>query len=100
MGVSSSLSEKDYVFGAHRSHSHLLSLGADIRKLFAEILGRKSGHSKGMGGSMHLIDKSVGFFGSVPIVSGTVSLAVGTALAVSCKTKIYIFVYLGDGAEG
>ncbi len=99
VGVSSSLSEKDYVFGAHRSHSHLLALGADIRKLFAEILGRKSGHSKGMGGSMHLIDKSVGFFGSVPIVSGTVPIALGTALACKLQNKNSIsVVYLGDGA--
>ena len=99
VGVSTNLSEKDYVFGAHRSHSHLLALGADVRKLFAEILGKKSGHSKGMGGSMHLIDKSVGFLGSVPIVSGTVPIAVGTALASKLQNKDNIsVVYLGDGA--
>ncbi len=99
VGVSTNLKKNDFIFGAHRSHSHLLALGSDIRKLFAEILGRKNGHSKGMGGSMHLIDKSVGFQGSVPIVSGTVPLAVGTALASKLKNENCItVVYLGDGA--
>ena len=64
-----------------------------FRKLFAELLGKKTGHSKGMGGSMHLIDKTVGFYGSVPIVSGTVSLALGAAMASRLKkTKSMVFV--------
>ena len=44
----------DKVFGAHRSHSHILSLNPNPYKLFSEVLGKKSGFSKGMGGSMHL----------------------------------------------
>ena len=99
VGVSRNLNKKDIVFGAHRSHSHLLALGSDIRKLFAELLGKKTGHSKGMGGSMHLIDKTVGFYGSVPIVSGTVSLALGAAMASRLKkTKSISVAYFGDGA--
>ena len=48
---------------------------------------------------MHLIDKSVGFYGSVPIVSGTVSLAVGTSLSTALKKSNNLTViYLGDGA--
>ena len=61
VGVSNHLSNEDRVFGAHRSHAHLLALGGDLRKLFSEILGRENGHSRGMGGSMHLWDESVGF---------------------------------------
>ena len=68
VGVSAALRASDRVFGAHRSHSHLLALGSDVRKLFAEVLARHTGHSRGMGGSMHLWDQSVGFYGSVPIV--------------------------------
>ena len=98
-GVSAHLQKTDCVFGAHRSHSHLLALGSDVKKLFAELLGKKTGHSKGMGGSMHLIDKSIGFYGSTPIVAGTVSLAVGTAMASKFKKNSCVsVVYLGDGA--
>ena len=99
VGVSHSLKTTDKVFSGHRSHAHLLALGSDSRKLFAEILGRSTGLSKGMGGSMHLIDKEVGFLGSVPIVAGTVPLAVGAALASTLrKDKSVAIAYLGDGA--
>lgn len=99
VGISRNLRSTDRVFGAHRSHSHLLALGSDIRKLFAEILGKHTGHSKGMGGSMHLWDQSVGFFGSVPIVAGTVPLAVGAAMSARlCNSNDVAVAYLGDGA--
>ena len=99
VGISNHLSEDDYIFGNHRSHGHLLALGSNIKNLFAEILGKRCGLSKGKGGSMHLIDKSVGFAGSVPIVAGTVPLAVGAALACKLKNKNSIAVsYFGDGA--
>lgn len=89
----------DAVYGAHRSHSHLLALGSDIYKLFCEVLGKVDGLSGGLGGSMHLTDPSRGFMGSVPIVAATVPLAVGSALAIALKKKNNIAVsYLGDGA--
>lgn len=99
VGVSKSLKSSDKVFGAHRSHAHLLSLNPDFYKLFAEVLGKKTGFSKGMGGSMHLWDESSGFYGSVPIVSGTVPIAVGAAMAAKLqKTDDVAVVYIGDGA--
>ena len=99
VGISQSLQNTDHIFGAHRSHSHLLALNPDIHKLFAEILGKKTGFSKGMGGSMHLWDQPSGFYGSVPIVTGTVPLAVGAAMAAKMKNTNNIgCVYIGDGA--
>jgi len=99
VGVASNLNKSDRVFGAHRSHAHVLSMGADIFKLFAEVLGRDSGLSRGMGGSMHLWDQPNGFYGSVPIVSGTVPLAVGAGIAASIqKTNDIAVSYFGDGA--
>ena len=99
VGISKYLNSKDIVFGAHRSHSHIISLGIDMRKFFAEILAKSTGVSKGMGGSMHLFDASIGFFGAVPIVAGTVPIAVGTALASNLKKERRIsIVFLGDGA--
>ncbi len=99
VGVAAELRKTDRVFGAHRSHSHVLSLGADIRGLFAEVLGRDTGLSRGMGGSMHLWDQPNGFYGSVPIVAGVVPLAVGAGLAASLQNTDDVSVsYLGDGA--
>ena len=99
VGVSQNLQKTDRVFGAHRSHSHLLALNPDFYRLFAEALGKGTGFSKGMGGSMHLYDQPNGFYGSVPIVAGTVSLAVGAAMAAKMqKTDDIGVVYIGDGA--
>jgi len=99
VGISQNLKKTDRVFGAHRSHSHLLALNPDFYRLFAEVLGKETGFSKGMGGSMHLYDQPNGFYGSVPIVAGTVSLAVGAAMAAKMqKTDDIGVVYIGDGA--
>jgi pyruvate dehydrogenase E1 component alpha subunit len=99
VGVSKHLRKSDRVFSAHRSHAHLLALGTDPRALFAEVLGRVTGLTKGMGGSMHLWDQPNGFYGSVPIVAGTVPLAVGAGLAAKLENSGDIGVaYFGDGA--
>jgi acetoin:2,6-dichlorophenolindophenol oxidoreductase subunit alpha len=99
VGVSAWLRHTDMVFGAHRSHSHVLAMGSSAHGLFAEILGRDTGLSRGMGGSMHLWDGPRGFMGSVPIVGGTVPLAVGAGLSAKLKGEDAIAVsYLGDGA--
>ena len=98
-GVSAHLRATDRVFGAHRSHSHLLALGSSMHGLFAEVLGKDTGLSRGMGGSMHLWDQPRGFYGSVPIVAGTVSLAVGAGLAARMSgTRDLAVAYFGDGA--
>lgn len=99
VGVSANLRRSDRVFGAHRSHSHVLALGASLYRLFAEVLGKDTGLSRGMGGSMHLWDGAHGFYGSVPIVAGTVPLAVGAAFAAKQSGTDDMGVsYLGDGA--
>lgn len=98
-GVAAGLRKTDRVFGTHRSHSHFLAQGGPLYSLFAEILGRDTGCSKGMGGSMHLVDLANGFLGSVPIVAATIPLAVGAALASQKEGKGNVGVaYFGDGA--
>lgn len=99
VGVASNLNSNDRVFSNHRSHCHYLSMGASIDKLFAEVLGKASGASQGMGGSMHLVAEDSGFWGSVPIVGGTIPIAVGAALASKHDGKGSIAIaYFGDGA--
>ncbi len=100
VGVCAALRKSDRVFGTHRSHAHYLALGGDMGALFAEIQGRVTGCSKGMGGSMHLYDVDNGFLGSVPLVSATIPLAVGAALAAKMLGAGDIAVaFFGDGAS-
>jgi pyruvate dehydrogenase E1 component alpha subunit len=99
VGVSHNLDAADRVFGGHRSHGHYLAQGGDLDQLFAEVLGKDTGCSRGMGGSMHLFAPEVGFWGSVPIVGATIPVAVGAALAAKMDGKGAVAVaYFGDGA--
>lgn len=99
IGVAMHLRGTDRGFGAHRSHSHFLAAGGSLRSLFAEVLGRDTGASRGMGGSMHLISRENGFFGSVPIVGATIPIAVGAGLAARMSGHGDVAVsYFGDGA--
>ena len=100
-GLGASLHERDYVFSNHRSHGHFLAKGGSMAGMFAEIYGRETGCSRGRGGSMHLIDPGVGMLGSAPIVSGTISLAIGAALAGKIRQEDRVAVtFFGDGATG
>jgi acetoin:2,6-dichlorophenolindophenol oxidoreductase subunit alpha len=99
VGISSHLRNSDRVFGGHRSHSHYLALDGGLEKMMAEILGKETGASRGMGGSMHLYAPEVGFHGSVPIVGATIPIAAGAALAAKMDGKGDVAVtYFGDGA--
>ncbi len=99
VGICSVLEKNDYIFGNHRSHGHYIAKGGDLAAMIAEIFCKEDGCSKGRGGSMHLIDPSVGMLGSAPIVAGTISLAVGAALACKIRNSGQIAVsFFGDGA--
>ena len=100
VGVATHLRQTDRGFGTHRSHSHFLACGGDPFELFAEVLGRAPGCSKGMGGSMHLYAEKNGFKGSVPIVAGTVSLGVGAALAAKMDGAIETKTNIGAPSKG
>ena len=100
-GVCAALAEKDYIFGTHRSHGHYLAKGGSMRELIAEIYGKQTGCSRGRGGSMHVCDPDKGVLGAAPIVGGTISLAVGCALASKMKKEKNVTVsFFGDGAAG
>jgi len=99
VGISENLKKTDFIFGNHRSHAHYLSVGGSLFELFAEILGKSTGCSGGKGGSMHITSPSNGFVGSMPIVAGTIPIALGAALSAKIAGKGDIAVsYFGDGA--
>jgi pyruvate dehydrogenase E1 component alpha subunit len=98
-GVCASLRKDDYVFSTHRSHGHFIAKGGDLKALMAELYCRKTGCSRGRGGSMHVASPDVGLPGSSAIVGGTIPIAVGAALAFSMRGSDAVSVaFFGDGA--
>jgi len=99
VGVCAALRRDDYISSNHRSHGHYLAKGGDLKALIAELHCRLTGCAKGRGGSMHLVDTSVGHLGSSAIVGGGIPIAVGLALACRMKALDRISVaFFGDGA--
>ncbi|MBF0192944.1 MAG: thiamine pyrophosphate-dependent dehydrogenase E1 component subunit alpha [Magnetococcales bacterium] len=97
-GVCANLTTPDVVFGNHRSHGHYMAKGGDLNAMMAEIYGKATGCCGGRGGSMHLIDNAAGFSGAVPIVGGTVPLAVGAGWSFKLKQEEHVsVVFFGDG---
>ena len=92
-------SNNDFAVSSHRGHAHYLAKGGNLKAMIAEIYGKKTGCSKGKGGSMHLIDLSVNFMGSSAIVGNSIPIGVGLGLTAKIKkTKQGSFIFLGDGA--
>lgn len=98
-GVSALLNREDIVFSTHRSHGHYLAKGGNLGAMIAEIYGKATGCSRGYGGSMRLIDLSVNFWGSTPIVASSIPVAVGAAFAAHAKKESRIVVaFFGEAA--
>ena len=91
--------KEDYAVSTHRAHAHFLAKGGNLDEMIAELHGKVSGCSKGIGGSMHLADKSVGFMGSSAIVGNSLPVGVGLGLSLQVQGQDGIScVFLGDGA--
>lgn len=99
VGVCANLNQDDYISSSHRSHGHYLAKGGDLKAMIAEFYCRETGCSKGRGGSMHLVDVSVGHVGSSSIVGGGIPIGVGLALAIQMKKQNRVsVVFFSDGA--
>jgi len=99
-GMCAALSDQDYVWSGHRCHAHYLAKGGDIKAMFAELAGKKTGCAHGWGGSMHLVDPDVNMLGTSAIVGGAIPLAAGAALASKLRKDGRVSVaFFGDGAS-
>ena len=89
----------DYITSTHRGHGHCIAKGADLNIMMAELLGKKTGYSKGKGGSMHIADVKSGNLGANGVVGGSIGIATGAALTCKMKKNGKIVVcFFGDGA--
>ena len=89
----------DLAVSTHRGHAHYLAKGGHLGRMIAELHGKDTGCSRGVGGSMHLIDTSAGFMGTSAIVGNSIPVGVGLALALQAKgLQQAACVFFGDGA--
>ena len=99
VGLTYHLSAHDMLTSTHRGHGHILAKGASVRGMFAELFAKETGLCRGRGGSMHIIDSSVGVLGANGIVGGGIPIAVGAALASQHAGDDRVTVcFFGDGA--
>ncbi len=97
-GACAHLKPDDPVTSTHRPHGHLIAKGADLKKMMAEIFGKKTGLCQGKGGHMHLFDPSL-HFGCGGIVGGGIPHAVGAALAIKKRGEKRVAAsFFGEGA--
>src|SRR5256885_11545297 len=101
VGVCSALRRDDYITSTHRGHGHCLAKGADVSRMFAELLGKEAGYCKGKGGSMHIADHANGNLGANAIVAGSTGIATGAAMSAKMRGTDQVAVcFFGDGALG
>jgi 2-oxoisovalerate dehydrogenase E1 component len=99
VGAAGVMRETDYLVGHHRSHGHLIAAGADLRRMMAEMFGKRTGYCKGLGGSMHIADLSLQILGCNGIVGAGVPHATGAALTAKLRSSGQAVVaFFGDGA--
>jgi acetoin:2,6-dichlorophenolindophenol oxidoreductase subunit alpha len=99
-GVCANFTKKDYAVSTHRGHGHLIAQGADLKKMMAEILGRKDGYCKGKGGSMHIMDVSKGILGANGIVAAGLPIATGAAYSAKYRGTDQVTVsFFGDAGS-
>jgi len=100
VGACAPLSDADLITSTHRGHGHCIAKGAEVKRMFAEFLGRETGYCRGRGGSMHIADPSKGNLGANGVVGGGIPIAVGAALSVKKrKTGSVVVSFFGDGAN-
>ena len=99
VGAIAAMRPGDVQTNTYRGHGEALALGMAPETAFAELMGRSSGGSGGVGGSMHLIDFSKGNIGANAIVGAGLPIAVGAAVAFQMQGKPNVALsFFGDGA--
>ena len=101
VGACEALRKEDFITSTHRGHGHCLAKGADVRRMFAELLGKEDGYCRGKGGSMHIADFENGNLGANAIVGGSAGIATGAAQSAKMRgTDQVVVCFFGEGALG
>ena len=93
------MTRKDAIITAYRDHPQAYCRGFSTYEIMAEMMGRKTGASKGKGGSMHYYKAESNFYGGNGIVGAQVPVGTGIAFAQKYKgEKTFTIAMYGDGA--
>jgi TPP-dependent pyruvate/acetoin dehydrogenase alpha subunit len=99
-GVCAAMRKTDRITSTHRGHGHLIAKGGRLDRMMAEIYGKRDGYCKGKGGSMHIVDFSLGILGANGIVGAGLPIATGSALAAQVSGSDDVSAcFFGDGAS-
>jgi pyruvate dehydrogenase E1 component alpha subunit/2-oxoisovalerate dehydrogenase E1 component len=99
VGAMQAILPDDAVVATYREHGQALVRGMPAGVVMAEMYGKANGCSRGRGGSMHLFDARLRFYGGNAIVGGGLPLAVGLALADKLQNRTHVTAcFFGDGA--
>jgi TPP-dependent pyruvate/acetoin dehydrogenase alpha subunit len=99
VGVCAALRNTDQIYSSHRTQGNYLAKGGSLKAMMSELYCRANGCAGSRGGSMHLLDKSVGYAGSSAIVGGSVPIATGAAFSAQyLGTDQVNAVFFGDAA--
>jgi len=99
VGALAALRPDDYVITTYRDHGIALAKGMPPRALLAELFGKVTGCSRGLGGSMHMFDKEHHMLGGYGIVGGHIPLAAGVAFASKYREDGRVTLcFFGEGA--
>src|SRR5215211_8600678 len=101
VGICEALRRDDYITSTHRGHGHCLAKGAEVERMFCELLGKERGYCRGKGGSMHIADHENGNLGANAIVGGSAGIATGAAFSAKRRGTDGVAVcFFGEGALG
>src|SRR5436305_3850950 len=99
VGAVAAVRNDDYIITAYRDHGHALARGISADACMAELFGKATGCSLGLGGSMHFFDKKNHMYGGHAIVGAHVPLAAGLAVASKYRDEDRVTLcFFGDGA--
>ena len=95
------LKAQDYVFGTHRGHNRAITKGVNINHMMAEILARATGVCKGKGGSMHIADPDIHYFGADGVLGTSAVMCCGAGISIKKKKEEdrIAVVFFGDGSS-
>ncbi|KAI5635254.1 dehydrogenase e1 component domain-containing protein [Phthorimaea operculella] len=97
VGMRMAMRDVDTLITSYRCHGWTHLMGSSVVGVLAELTGRKSGVSRGKGGSMHLYGRN--FYGGNGIVGAQVPLGAGLAFAHKYRGDGGVcFALYGDGA--
>src|SRR3954471_23578035 len=101
VGGCSALRRADWMTATDSGQGHCLAKGAEVARMFAELLGKEPGYCRGKGGSMHIADHENGNLGANAIVGGSAGIATGAAYSAKYRGTDQVAVcFFGEGALG